>query len=300
MLGGRRGPDAGQAFGMVGLPLRRTDDGRWASSRLSRVLPREGWVPDVVTVPDAEPDLAGDPPDPPDPTSLREPAEPPPRPGAAGRLRAALATRLPPALLGGRLTLDRRAVAGLALVASLAVVLGLGYLRRSAPVGLGLPAVAAPSVSTADSAASPSAVEVVVDVAGKVRRPGIVRLASGARVVDALTAAGGALPGVDLTPLNLARRLVDGEQVLVGAAAATPAAPGGGSAGQPAGAGGQLDLNAATVEQLEALPGVGPVLAQRIVDWRTEHGRFSTVDELREVSGIGAKKFADLRDRVRV
>jgi competence protein ComEA len=284
---------------MVGPPLRRTDDGRWASSRLSRVLPRGAWVPEVGPVPDAEPDdLAGDPPDPPDPP---EPVDPLRRPGAADRLRAALATRIPPALLGGRLTLDRRAVAGLALVASLAVVLGLGYLRRAAPVGLELPAVAAPSVSAADSGARPSAAaDVVVDVAGKVRRPGIVRLSSGARVVDALTAAGGALPGVDLTPLNLARRLVDGEQVLVGAAAATPAAPGGGTAGRPAGTGGQLDLNAATVEQLQALPGVGPVLAQRIVDWRTEHGRFSTVDELREVSGIGAKKFADLKDRVRV
>ena len=296
---------------MVGLPLRRTDDGRWASSRLSRVLPREAWVPEVGPVPDAEPDdLAGDLPDPSDPPDLsdpldppdlREPADPLRRPGAAGRLGAALAARIPPALLGGRLTLDRRAVAGLALVASLAVVLGLGYLRRAAPVGLEPPAVAAPSVSAADSRARPSAAaDVVVDVAGKVRRPGIVRLSSGARVVDALTAAGGALPGVDLTPLNLARRLVDGEQVLVGAAAATLAAPGSGTAGQPAGTGGQLDLNAATVEQLQALPGVGPVLAQRIVDWRTEHGRFSTVDELREVSGIGAKKFADLKDRVRV
>lgn len=162
-------------------------------------------------------------------------------------------------------------------------------------------APAAPSAGGSTSASASAGV--VVDVAGKVRRPGIVRLAVGARVVDALTAAGGALPGVDLTPLNLARRLVDGEQVLVGVAAASAAAPGGGTAGTAAGAGGaggQLDLNAATVEQLEALPGVGPVLAQRIADWRTEHGRFSTVDELREVSGIGAKKFADLKDRVRV
>ena len=217
---------------------------------------------------------------------------------------AALVARIPPAVLGGRLTLDRRAVAGLALVGCLAVVLGLGYLRRSAPVGLGLPAVTAPAAPSAGGSTSAAAsAGVVVDVAGKVRRPGIVRLAAGARVVDALAAAGGTLPGVDLTPLNLARRLVDGEQVLVGVAPASAAAPGGGAAGTAgvaAGAGGQLDLNAATVEQLEALPGVGPVLAQRIADWRTEHGRFSTVDELREVSGIGAKKFADLKDRVRV
>ncbi len=296
---------------MVGLPLRRTrgDAGRGARSRLRRVLPGAGWVPEVPEVseawpvpevpevseawPEVEPDdVATDPPDPPDPV---------PRPGAAGGLRAALVARIPPAVLGGRLTLDRRAVAGLALVGCLAVLLGLGYQRRSAPVGLGLPAVTAPSAPSAGGSTSASgSAGVVVDVAGKVRRPGIVRLAAGARVVDALIAAGGALPGVDLTPLNLARRLVDGEQVLVGVAAASAAAPGGGAAGAAAGTGGQLDLNAATVEQLEALPGVGPVLAQRIADWRTEHGHFSTVDELREVSGIGAKKFADLKDRVRV
>lgn len=290
---------ADQASGMVGLPLRRTrgDAGRRARGRLRRVLPGVGWVPEGVevwSVPEIDPDdVATDPPGPPDPV---------PRPGAAPDLRAALAARIPSAMLGGRLTLDRRAVAGLALVGCLALVLGLGYLRRSAPVGLGLPAVTAPSVPSAggSTSVSVSAGVVVVDVAGRVRRPGIVRLPAGARVVDALTSVGGALPGVDLTPLNLARRLVDGEQVLVGVTAMSAAAPDGGAAGASAGTGGPLDINAATVAQLEALPGVGPVLAQRIVDWRAEHGRFSTVDELREVSGIGARKFADLKDRVRV
>jgi competence protein ComEA len=270
------------------------------------VLPRSGWVPEPPTVPDDGPDdgLDDGPEGTAEPIGLLRLAqhadrpEPAPTPTGEHRLRVALAARIPSAVLGGRLVLDRRAVAGLALVACLAVVLGLGYLRRSAPVGLGLPTVAAPSASTAGP--GETAAEVVVDVAGKVRRPGLVRLPAGARVADALDAAGGSLPGVDLTPLNLARRLVDGEQVLVGAAPVAAAAPAPGPAGGAAGPSGQLDLNAATVDQLEALPGVGPVLAQRILDWRTEHGRFSSVDELREVSGIGAKKFADLKDRVRV
>ena len=126
--------------------------------------------------------------------------------------------------------------------------------------------------------------EVVVAVAGKVRRPGLVRLPLGSRVDDAVRAAGGLLPGASTELLNLARRLVDGEQVLVGigpppgAPAAGPAAPA---------PGGLLDLNAAGVADLDALPGIGPVLAQRIVDWRTENGRFASVDQLREVTGIG-------------
>ncbi len=141
--------------------------------------------------------------------------------------------------------------------------------------------------------------EIVVDVAGKVRRPGVVRLALGARVVDAIEAAGGVRGSVDLTPLNLARVLTDGEQVLVGVDGATlPTSTPGGGASAPADA--LVDLNTATLDQLDVLPGVGPVLAQRIIDWRTAHGRFSSIDELREVSGIGDARFADLSPRVRV
>jgi competence protein ComEA len=116
----------------------------------------------------------------------------------------------------------------------------------------------------------------------------------GSRVGDALRAAGGALPGVDLSSLNLARKLVDGEQVLVGVVP-----PPGAVAGAPAG-GGLVNLNSATAEQLESLPGVGPVLAQRIVDWRQTHGGFRSVEQLREVSGIGAAKYADLKSKVTV
>lgn len=144
---------------------------------------------------------------------------------------------------------------------------------------------------------------VVVDVSGKVRRPGIHRLPSGARVTDALEAAGGVRPGVDLDGLNRARVLVDGEQILVGVSPATVAPGGTGGAGPgPTATGaatGPVSLNGATADQLETLPGVGPVLAQHIVDYRTQHGGFRSVDELREVTGIGDRRFADLQPLVR-
>jgi competence protein ComEA len=119
-------------------------------------------------------------------------------------------------------------------------------------------------------------------------------------VADVVALAGGALPGVDLTGLNLARQVVDGEQVLVGIPGGTPlSTPGTATSAGPSGTA-QVDLNTATVAQLEGLPGVGPVLAQRIVDWRTEHGRFSSVDELQEVTGVGQKKFESLKPHVHV
>lgn len=143
---------------------------------------------------------------------------------------------------------------------------------------------------------------IVVDVSGKVRRPGIYPLPSGARVADALRAAGGVRPGVDITGLNRARVLLDGEQVVVGAppGALASGATGGAGTGSPGGpAAGPVSLNSATVEQLDTLPGVGPVLAQHILDYRTQHGGFRSVDELREVNGIGDRRFADLQPLVR-
>ncbi|MFJ7329981.1 helix-hairpin-helix domain-containing protein [Streptomyces cyaneofuscatus] len=147
--------------------------------------------------------------------------------------------------------------------------------------------------------------EIVVDVSGKVHRPGVQRLPAGSRVADALRAAGGVRAGTDVTGLNRARLLVDGEQVAVGLPQA-PAALGatGGAAGGVTGAPGTsgpaapLSLSAATKEQLETLPGVGPVLAQHIIDHRTENGGFRSVDELRQVNGIGDRRFADLRPLV--
>lgn len=152
---------------------------------------------------------------------------------------------------------------------------------------------------------------IVVDVTGRVRRPGVVRLPTGSRVADALTAAGGASSGADLRQLNLARVLLDGEQVLVPApgehlpaSPAVPAAgaPGGSAAGGANGAAqaAAIDLNSATEADLDTLPGVGPVIAGRIVQWRQEHGRFTSVEELLEVSGIGDKVLENLRPLVRV
>ena len=162
---------------------------------------------------------------------------------------------------------------------------------------------------------------VVVHVVGAVVRSGVVRLTPGSRVLDAVSAAGGAAPGADLPQLNLARVVVDGEQIHVprkgetlppggvpgsGSGIGAGAAVGSGTAGGGAGATGAtpaaalVDLNSADVATLDTLPGVGPVLAQRILDWRTEHGRFSSVDELGEVSGIGDKLLAQIGPKVRV
>ncbi|KZM76607.1 competence protein ComEA [Cellulosimicrobium sp. I38E] len=137
-------------------------------------------------------------------------------------------------------------------------------------------------------------------VVGQVAAPGLVTVAADARVADALEAAGGATAEADLAALNLARTVTDGEQIVVprpgeAVPAAGPAAPAAGAT-----AGGAVDLNAADATALDALPGIGPVLAERIVAWRDENGPFTTVDELGEVSGIGPAVLADVRDLVRV
>jgi competence protein ComEA len=142
---------------------------------------------------------------------------------------------------------------------------------------------------------------VIVDVAGKVRDPGIVTLPAGSRVIDALKAAGGARPRVDLIALNLARVLVDGEQIVVGVEpVAVPPTTGTLATPPTSTTGGLVDLNTADQATLETLPGVGPVTAQAILDWRAENGAFTTVDELLEVDGIGDVTLAELRDLVTV
>jgi competence protein ComEA len=158
-----------------------------------------------------------------------------------------------------------------------------------------------PSPSPGPAAAAPGAkATLYVDVAGKVRRPGLRRLPSGSRVADALDAAGGALPGTDTSGLNLARVLVDGEQVLVGAPASAQAPPSAPDAPSPGAApGAPISLSTATLEQLDTLPGVGPVLARHILDYRAQHGAFTSVDQLRDVTGIGDRRFADLSTLVR-
>ncbi|MFF2267505.1 ComEA family DNA-binding protein [Cellulosimicrobium cellulans] len=141
---------------------------------------------------------------------------------------------------------------------------------------------------------------VVVHVVGQVVTPGLVTVAADARVADALEAAGGATAEADLAALNLARTVTDGEQIVVPRPGEV--VPAAGSAPPAAGttAGGAVDLNTADAAALDALPGIGPVLAERIVAWREENGPFTTVDELGEVSGIGPAVLADVRDLVRV
>lgn len=141
----------------------------------------------------------------------------------------------------------------------------------------------------------------MVSVVGQVARPGLVRVPDGARVADVLAAAGDALPGADLATVNLARRVADGEQVAVGvpAAADTPVSDSAGAATATSPAG-PIDLNSATVAQLDGLPGVGPITAQRIVEWRNRNGRFARLDQLREIEGIGERRFAQLRELVRI
>jgi competence protein ComEA len=174
----------------------------------------------------------------------------------------------------------------------------------SSPGGTAAARSPAPPRPASELSSSTSAALVVVDVAGKVRRPGLYRLRPGSRVDDAVRAAGGALAGVKLDSLNLAAKVVDGQQISVGVPAA-----GGGGAGGPVPSGGSggagppaqpVDLNTATLGQLETLPGVGPVLAQHVLDWRAAHGGFASVDQLDDVAGIGDVKFAALKPLVTV
>jgi competence protein ComEA len=192
-------------------------------------------------------------------------------------------------------------VRALALAGLLAALIAVAYLwwSRPHPQPAPQPIVHPATHPAAMPPTTPSPTTLMVDVTGKVRHPGVVTLPPGARVIDAIKAAGGARPGAKTDNLNLARHITDGEQILVGIPAppqaTTPPTP---PTGTPASA--PLDLNTATATQLDELPGVGPVLAQRIVDYRTQHNGFHTVDELRQVSGIGEAKFADLKPLVRV
>ncbi|WP_203935063.1 ComEA family DNA-binding protein [Virgisporangium ochraceum] len=190
----------------------------------------------------------------------------------------------------------RRAVRALG-VCALVVALVVGFLvwrsrPRAEPVAAG-----ADAATVAPAPPSSAAVGIVVSVVGRVHRPGLVRLAHGSRVADAIEAAGGVLPGTDLGFLNLARKVVDGELLAIGVSA-PPVAPGAGpAAGAP---GGLVNLNTATAAELDALPGVGPVLAQRIIDHRTRTGGFRSVEELRKVEGVGDARFEQLKDLVTV
>jgi len=230
---------------------------------------------------------------------------------------------VPVGLRGVRARPRRLAVLGvMVLLLTAAVVLGIrvAWARSSAtpqPVAAtahgppgGLVSRSVPAAFASGGAAGlPTAASVLlVHVVGQVRRPGVVRLPPGSRVLDAVRAAGGATSSADLNHLNLARPVADGEQIVVpkpGESIVQGGVPGVGGAGAGSSAGvgsvgGLVDLNTADAAALDSLPGVGPVLAQRILDWRAQHGRFTSVDELGEVSGIGDKILATIRPKVTV
>ncbi|WP_374284645.1 helix-hairpin-helix domain-containing protein [Streptomyces sp. UNOB3_S3] len=224
--------------------------------------------------------------------------------------REALGDRLP-LWVRLRCGIAPRTLAALTAVLVAAVALGAYHFWSGRPRTVRVPAREGPVAASPPAAVpampgpGPSARSVVVDVAGKVRRPGVQRLPPGSRVEDALEAAGGARPEADTTGLNRARVLMDGELITVGTPAPAPAlggpasASGGGTSPPGGGAGaGPVSLNSATLQQLDSLPGVGPVLAQHILDYRTQHGGFRSVTDLRHVNGIGARRFTDLKPLV--
>lgn len=214
----------------------------------------------------------------------------------------------------------RAGVVGLCLVGALAVLVTVFTLMRDdtpAVTSAKLPPVQMVSSATPAPGGGPAPPDapVIVSVVGLVGQPGLVTLAAGARVADALTAAGGPLDGADLVGLNMARRVGDGEQIVVGISAppgappvlgssissvpaTVPATPGPGE--KASAAVDVVDLNSATAEQLDTLPGVGPVTAAAIIAWRDAHGRFAGVDQLGEVDGIGPARLEKLRALVRV
>ena len=210
------------------------------------------------------------------------------------------AVRVPEPLARARWLPSRRAVLGVLIVVSvvvLVVAVRVTWVRAATQV-IPIPARASPVVSTvgvgAGSSSAAAGAPVVVHVVGAVARPGLLTLPPGSRVGDAVKAAA---QGADVAAINLARVIVDGEQIRVprkGEAVSAEVAPGASTAGGP------LSLNTADLGALDGLPGVGPVLAARIVEWRRAHGRFTNVEELGEVSGIGERLLTQLRPLVTV
>lgn len=187
----------------------------------------------------------------------------------------------------------RRALAGLLLLIAVLVLAGR-YL-----IGAGAPEAPRPAPIVAEQPRSDQQPKLFVHVVGAVRRPGLYRLREGSRIADALERAGGATRKADLTVVNLAAPLADGVQVVVparlaAATAATPASPESSEVAPQ----GPVRLSTATLEQLDALPGVGPVTAQKILDYRDENGGFASVDELDAVPGIGPARMEQLREAV--
>jgi competence protein ComEA len=208
--------------------------------------------------------------------------------------------------------ISRSQLVAYAALAILVVALGVRFMhgQAAAPAaasGGGAGAAAgSPDGTSAVRVARPAPQAAVVHVAGAVRHPGVYRLPAGARVQDAVERAGGARRGGDVTAINLAAKVVDGQQVVVparaagGAAAAPAAGAGAGATGLATGApsGPPISLNSATADQLDTLDGIGPATAAKIIAWRTQHGGFRSVADLGQVPGIGPKKLAAIKDRV--
>src|SRR6266511_425392 len=207
-----------------------------------------------------------------------------------GRASLGLTPAPPGRALSSALAPRRRGIRALAVVAVVVVTVAATLAWWSRPRIEAVPAVTRPTGPPASEAST----VIVVAVAGRVVRPGLVRLPAGSRVADAIEAAGGVLPGTDLSYVNLARKLTDGELIVIGGT------PPPGDAGGAAPPGGPVNLNTATLAQLDALPGVGPVLAARIIDYRTKHGGFRSVAELRQVPGVGDATFEQLKGLVTV
>ena len=181
-----------------------------------------------------------------------------------------------------------------AFIALAFLFFALAQGRDSQPTESAIPAIITPTVPAI-------AEELIVDVSGRVRKPGVYSLVKGSRAIDALNLAGGALPGVNLSDINLAHILFDGEQIIVGAPRVTYSS---GSRSAPKAkaptASSPLSLNSATLAQLDTLPGIGPVMANRIFAYRKLNGPFTLIDDLKKVSGIGDATFAEISKLVRI
>ena len=180
---------------------------------------------------------------------------------------------------------------GLVILLTLTVGLGGFYFLNSRPQSEPAVLQEIPSAATVSVTTS-----LIINVAGKVKNPGVYQLPPGSRVVDALEAAGQQLKGVDISDINLARVLVDGEQILIGSNRTVS----GKVAAKKISVDNPLDINRATIAQLDTLPGIGPVTAQRIIDYRTKVGRINAVDELKKISGLGGAKFEEIKALLRV
>ncbi|MFW3170213.1 helix-hairpin-helix domain-containing protein [Geodermatophilus sp. CPCC 206100] len=278
------------------LSSRRSDDADLIRARLRALLDEggrtPGWVPDDAPVDPGGPPVGGS------TRADEEDEDGAGLPDGIGRHRTpGSAVRLDP---GRRGAWSLWVVGGIAaLLVAIVTWASRPQVELAPPLPPETTTAAVPSESppAAASVAADASATVVVSVVGLVARPGLVTLPEGARVADAVAASGGLLPEADPATVNLAAVVADGQQIAVGVPGA-PAATG--AAAGPGGGPGPVDLNAATAADLDALPGIGPVLAQRIVDHREQQGPFRSVEQLDDVPGIGPATFAELAELVRV